>query len=176
MVNGLGDWVACISHNSHREAVMDPVSWLFSAYLNLVQQQVSDIYGTEPKTLVVEYEGEQVPFAFQFWQIQPKSVCRPHEQDAQRFSRCTVKAAALFGRLCDELSRQDDSSWQHPKFRAMYCAAALSYRPMIAEIGEAKADPARLAERACNQAILAAMDSEDETLLAQRDRACAQTK
>ncbi|MCH7370643.1 hypothetical protein MM194_05400 [Aeromonas sp. MR16] len=58
---------------------MDPVSWLFSAYLNLVQQQVSDIYGTEPKALVVEYEGEQVPFAFQFWQIQPKSVCRPHE-------------------------------------------------------------------------------------------------
>lgn len=30
---------------------MDPVSYLFSAYLNLVQQQVSDIYGAEPKTL-----------------------------------------------------------------------------------------------------------------------------
>ncbi|MOA57632.1 hypothetical protein D3C78_1818450 [compost metagenome] len=58
----------------------------------------------------------------------------------------------------------------------MYCAAALNYRPMIAEIGDAKVDPARLAERACNQAILAAMDSEDEGLLAQRDRACAATQ
>ncbi|GJC07671.1 hypothetical protein KAM385_47000 [Aeromonas hydrophila] len=59
---------------------MDPVSYLFSAYLNLVQQQVSDIYGTELKSLVVEYEGEQIPFAFQFWQLQPKSVCRSYEQ------------------------------------------------------------------------------------------------
>lgn len=74
---------------------MDPVSYLFSAYLNLVQQQVSDIYGTELKSLVVEYEGEQIPFAFQFWQLQPKSVCRSYEQDARRFSQCTVKAAAL---------------------------------------------------------------------------------
>ena len=39
---------------------MDPISYLFSAYLNLVQQQVTDIYGTELKTLVVPYEGEQV--------------------------------------------------------------------------------------------------------------------
>ncbi|WP_429180169.1 hypothetical protein [Aeromonas salmonicida] len=152
---------------------MDPVSYLFSAYLNLVQQQVSDHYGTEPKTLVVEYEGEQVPFAFQFWQSQPKSVCRPYEQDVRRFSQCTVKAAALFQTLCDDLTRQDDSSWQLPKFRTMYCSAAISYRPMIAEIGDAKQSPAKLAERACNQAILAAMDSDDETLLALRDKACA---
>ncbi len=37
---------------------MDPVSYLFSAYLNLVQQQISDIYGTELKTVAVQYEGE----------------------------------------------------------------------------------------------------------------------
>lgn len=55
----------------------------------------------------------------------------------------------------------------------MYCSAAISYRPMIAEIGDAQQSPAKLAERACNQAILAAMDSDDETLLAQRDKACA---
>ena len=152
---------------------MDPVSYIFSAYLNLVQQQVSDHYGSEPKTLMVEYEGEQVPFAFQFWQIKPNSVCRTYEQDVRHFSQCTVKATALFGKLCDELSRQDDSSWQRHKFRTMYCSAALSYRPMIAEIGDAKQDPARLAERACNQAILAAMNSEDEALLAQRDKSCA---
>ncbi|MCW0503646.1 MULTISPECIES: hypothetical protein [Aeromonas] len=151
---------------------MDPVSYLFSAYLNLVQQQVSDIYGTEPKSLVVEYEGEQIPFVFQFWQLQPKSVCRSYEQDARRFSQCTVKAAALFGRLCDELSRQD-SNWQQPQYRAMYCAASVNYRPMIADIRESKQDPARQAERACNQAILAAMDSDDETLLAQREQACS---
>ena len=152
---------------------MDPVSYLFSAYLNLVQQQVTDIYGTELKTLVVPYEGEQVPFSFQLWQIKQQSVCRPYEQDVRRFSQCTVKAAALFQTLCDDLTRQDDSSWQLPKFRTMYCSAAISYRPMIAEIVDAKQSPAKLAERACNQAILAAMDSDDETLLAQRDKACA---
>lgn len=151
---------------------MDPVSYLFSAYLNLVQQQVSDIYGSEPKSLVVEYEGEQIPFVFQFWQLQPKSVCRNYEQDERRFSQCTVKASALFGKLCDELSRQD-SNWQQPQYRAMYCAASVNYRPMIADIRESKQDPARQAERACNQAILAAMDSDDETLLAQREQACS---
>ncbi|BBS87865.1 hypothetical protein QPK60_19990 [Aeromonas caviae] len=55
----------------------------------------------------------------------------------------------------------------------MYCSAAVGYRPMIAEIADAKQSPAKLAERACNQAILAAMESEDEALLAQRDKACA---
>ncbi len=54
----------------------------------------------------------------------------------------------------------------------MYCAASVNYRPMIADIRESKPDAARQAERACNQAILAAMDSDDETLLAQRDQAC----
>ena len=152
---------------------MDPVSYLFSAYLNLVQQQISDIYGTELKTVAVQYEGESVPFSFQLWQIQQQSICRPYEQDVRRFSQCTVKASALFHKLCDDLTRQDDSSWQLPKYRTMYCSAAVSYRPMIAEIGDAKQNPARLAERACNQAILAAMNSEDETLLAQRDKACA---
>ena len=157
---------------------MDPISYLFSAYLNLVQQQVTDIYGTELKTLVVPYEGEQVPFSFQLWQIKQQSVCRPYEQDVRRFSQCTVKAAALFQTLCDDLTRQDDSSWQLPKFRTMYCSAAVSYRPMIAEIrsaeiGDVKQSPAKLAERACNQAILAAMDSDDEALLAQRNKACA---
>lgn len=152
---------------------MDPISYLFSAYLNLVQQQVTDIYGTELKTLVVPYEGEQVPFSFQLWQIKQQSVCRPYEQDVRRFSQCTVKAQALFGKLCDDLTRQDDSSWQLPKYRTMYCSAAVGYRPMIAEITDAKQNPMKLAERACNQAILAAMGSEDEALLAQRDKACA---
>ena len=152
---------------------MDPVSYLFSAYLNLVQQQVTDIYGTEVKALVVQYEGEQVPFSYQLWQIKQNSVCRPYEQDVRRFSQCTVKARELFGKLCDELSRQDDSSWQHPKYRTMYCSAAIGYRPMIAEIADAQQSPGKLAERACNQAILAAMGSNDETLLAQRDKACA---
>ena len=55
----------------------------------------------------------------------------------------------------------------------MYCSAAVSYRPLIAEIGDAKQSPAKLAERACNQASLAAMDSDDEALLAQREKACA---
>ncbi|EPU1980104.1 hypothetical protein ACVVI9_005583, partial [Escherichia coli] len=102
-----------------------------------------------------------------------QSVCRPYEQDVRRFSQCTVKAQALFGKLCDDLTRQDDSSWQLPKYRTMYCSAAVGYRPMIAEIADAQPSPSKLAERACNQAILAAMGSDDETLLAQRDKACA---
>lgn len=42
--------------------------------------------GTEVKALVVQYEGEQVPFSYQLWQIKQNSVCRPYEQDVRRFS------------------------------------------------------------------------------------------
>lgn len=59
----------------------------------------------------------------------------------RRFSQCTVKAQALFGKLCDDLTRQDDSSWQLPKYRTMYCSAAIGYRPMIAEIADAQPSP-----------------------------------
>ena len=46
--------------------------------------------------------------------------------------------------------------------------------PMIrGAIADAQQSPGKLAERACNQAILAAMESDDEALLAQRDKACA---
>ena len=48
---------------------MDPVSYLFSAYLNLVQQQVTDISGTEQTTLVVPHDGEQATCFFQLWQL-----------------------------------------------------------------------------------------------------------
>ena len=94
-----------------------------------------------------------------------QSVCRPYDQDVRRFSQCTVKAQALFGKLCDDLTRQDDSSWQLPKYRTMYCAAAVGYRPMIAEITDAKQNPVKLTERACNQAILAAMGSEGRSVI-----------
>ncbi|MEB6606201.1 hypothetical protein [Aeromonas sanarellii] len=83
----------------------------------------------------------------------------------RRFSQCTVKAQALFGKLCDDLTRQDDSSWQLPKYRTMYCSAAAGYRPMIAEITDAKQNPVKLTERACNQAILAAMGSEGRSVI-----------
>lgn len=75
---------------------MAPVSYLFSAYLNLVQQQISDIYGTELKTVAVQYEGESVPFSFQLWQIQQQSICRPYEQDVRRFSQCTARLRLCF--------------------------------------------------------------------------------
>nr|WP_246876795.1 hypothetical protein [Aeromonas sp. SrichE-2G] len=81
--------------------------------------------------------------------------------------------SALFHKLCDDLTRQDDSNLQQPQYRAMYCSAAVGYRPMIAEITDAKQNPMKLAEWACNQAILAAMGSEDEALLVRRDKACA---
>ncbi|MDF2413529.1 hypothetical protein GWQ22_08575 [Aeromonas sp. 1HA1] len=43
------------------------------------------------------------------WQIQQPGVCRPYESAVRRFSRCTAKASALLHKLCDGLTRQDET-------------------------------------------------------------------
>ncbi|MCS3455532.1 hypothetical protein M2366_001599 [Aeromonas sp. BIGb0405] len=97
-------------------------------------------------------------------------MCRRYEQDVVRFSQCTVKAASLFGERCQTLTAKQDAV--SPNIKRIYCHAALNDKPMIAEIGRASTTSEQAAERACNQAILVAMNSADERLLARRDTLC----
>lgn len=97
-------------------------------------------------------------------------MCRRYEQDVVRFGQCTVKAASLFGELCQTLTAKQGAV--SPNIKRIYCHAALNDKPMIAEIGRASTTSEQAAERACNQAILVAMNSADERLLARRDTLC----
>ncbi|BFM09517.1 hypothetical protein [Halioxenophilus aromaticivorans] len=157
---------------------MDPVTYLFSAYLNTVQsnvhRQLTDSIGTEIKAVTIEYQGMTIPFQYQMWRIKDDSVCGSYSQDIQTYSQCTVKARDLFSDLCTHLSENPKNHWRHIKSKNMYCNASITYKPTIASIsaGTEQSDLAK-ARKACNSATVAAMGASDPSLIEERKVACA---
>ena len=115
---------------------MDPISYMFSAYLNSVQttmhKQITDIMGAELKSVEIEYKGEKIPFQYQIWKVRDQSVCSNVKYNVSEYSRCTIKASELFFELCTELSKNTAGNLRQTK--NMYCNAAVSFKPTIAQI------------------------------------------
>ena len=156
---------------------MDPISLVFSAYLDAVQSnvhtQLTDTLGTEVKAVVIDYQGVKVPFQYQIWRVRDNSVCSSYQSDLIQYSQCTVKAKELFQTLCAQLSKKPSTHWRYTKTKNMYCNAAVSYQPTIARIGEAEERTEdEEARAACNLAIVAALGSRDPVVIAERDRVC----
>ena len=159
---------------------MDPLSFLFTAYLDTVQSRVqshlTDTLGTEVKALIIEHRGVKVPFHYQLWRIQNNSVCARDRGDVLRYSTCTVAAKGLFAALCNQLSKNTSDHWRLVKSRNMYCNAAVSYRETVARVGVAqeptKAEEARAA---CSAAVVRAMGSRDVRVIAERRRVCEES-
>jgi len=157
--------------------VLDPVSYVFAAYLNTVQSTVSNHFSEtrnlEVTPVVVEYEGVPISYQHQMWRVRPESVCANYKQRISQFSECTTKASRLFNALCSELKQTSSSNWQQAKFQTMYCNAAISFKPTVANIGAAPAlsglDEAR---QACNAATVSAMGNSDPRLARERNTAC----
>ena len=156
---------------------MDPVSYLFSAYLNTVQTSVqgrfSEVHDTQITPVEIQYEGVNVTFQHQLWRIRDKSVCGNVSHNLKAFSECTLKARELFGELCSELSKAPQQNWKHGKFRAMYCNASVSFRPTIARVSAATEESELAkARQACNAATVAAMGSREPRVLRQKRELC----
>lgn len=156
---------------------MDPVSLVFSAYLNSVQSTVSNHFNESRNVditpVVIEYEGEPVFFQHQLWQVRSSSVCATHQQNISQFSQCTVKASRLFNALCSKLKDAKSSEWKHIRVQNMYCNAAVSFKPTVANVSAAQELPdVEKARQACNAATVAAMGSGDDRLARDRDRQC----
>ena len=121
---------------------MDPVSFVFAAYMDAVQNtvhaQVADSLGTEVKAMMIDYQGVEVPFQYQIWRVKDQSVCSSYESDLVQYSQCTVTAKKLFAALCTQLSQKPSDHWRYTKTKNMYCNAAVSYKPTIARIGAAE--------------------------------------
>ena len=103
---------------------MDPVSALFSAYVNMItsnfQHEITDVLGTEIQAVVINYEGSDIPFQYQMWRVQDKSVCDTYRQKIDEYSECTIKAKKMFGELCKKLSAKQETDWKYVKTRNMY--------------------------------------------------------
>lgn len=156
---------------------MDPVSLVFSAYLNTVQSTVSNHFNEtsnlEITPIVIEYEGVPVSYQHQLWRVRSESVCANSQQSIGQFSQCTVKASRLFNALCSELKQSGSDDWRHVKIQNMYCNAAVSFKPTVAKIGSAQALSGwEEARQACNAATVAAMGNSDPRITRERDQAC----
>lgn len=156
---------------------MDPVSFVFSAYLNTVQSTVSNHFNEtrnlDVTPVVVEYEGTHVSYQHQLWRVRPGSVCANYQQDISQFSECTVKASSLFNALCLELKQSGSGDGRQVHLQNMYCNAAVSFKPTVANIGSAQTlSGLEKARRACNAATVATMGNSDPRLARERDKAC----
>lgn len=155
---------------------MDPISTIFSIYLETVSRQIRDsaarVMNTEVTPVVIHYKGIDIPFQHPLWKIRASSVCEPYRQALDQFSRCTVAAKEMFRDLCDELARHGHTE---SRYRNMYCNAAISFRPTIADVSAAEPlSPLELARQACNAATAAGLGSTDPALIAEREGACAE--
>ncbi|MGP4845611.1 hypothetical protein ACTXGQ_15845 [Marinobacter sp. 1Y8] len=145
---------------------MDPVSYLFAAYLNTVQghvqNNVAEIYGTQVTPVEIEYNGVNVAFQYQLWRVRDKSVCGNVRHNLKAFSDCSLKAKELFSVLCSELSKTPQQNWKHGKYRTMYCNASMTFKPTIASVSVASEESElQKARQACNAATVAAMGSRE---------------
>ena len=156
---------------------MDPVSYLFSAYLNSVQtstyNHLTESMGTEIKAVVIKHEGTKIPFQHQLWKIRESSVCKSMGNNISRYSQCTMSAAKLFNDLCSSLSSSPKSDWRYTKTKNMYCNAAVTYKPTVASISSASnKTEIQEAKSTCNSATIVAMTNKDYKLIKERDLAC----
>jgi hypothetical protein len=136
-----------------------------------MHKQITDIMGTELKAVEIEYKGEQIPFQYQIWKVRDQSVCSNVKHDVSKYSSCSIKASELFSELCTELSKK--TARNLPKTKNMYCNAAVSFKPTIAQISAApKNTTLKLARTKCNLAISATMGDSDPVLAKERDVAC----
>jgi hypothetical protein len=156
---------------------MDPIGAIFASIVdvisNPISQRFADVTGTQVQSHVVEHQGIPVPYSYQLWKIQPKSVCHSYGNNVEDFSRCTVAAKSMFTEACQHLQKEPAADWRHTKLQNMYCTAAVSYQPTVAAIGwSADTSPLDEARAACNLAIAELVGNPDPAARQRKKAAC----
>ena len=86
---------------------MDPVTHLFTAYLesiqNTVHARMTDIHGTEIKALLIDYQDLAVPYHY-LSRVRDNRVCKHYKPQITQISKCTLAAKALLRDFCTQLS------------------------------------------------------------------------
>lgn len=119
---------------------MDPLSQLFAAYLEMVSNNITSAYvdassrTTTAQTL--NYKGTEIRFQHFLWQVKQESVCADLKQKAMTYSNCTQQAKAMFSDLCNQLSAMNNLNNKGRSLSRMYYNASLSYKPLVATLGE----------------------------------------
>ena len=157
---------------------MDPLSIIFASYLELVSAEatnnMTDIFGSEMQSAVVEHQNIKVPYSYQLWRIKPKSVCNSYSFNIEEYSRCTLAAKSLFNHSCLYLQKAKTEHWKHTKLKNMYCNASITFTPTIASIQKAVIKtPIQLARSECNIAVAELMGNHNSKTQKKKEMACA---
>ncbi|HEC74407.1 MAG TPA: hypothetical protein ENI26_08545 [Methylophaga aminisulfidivorans] len=162
---------------------MESISVAFSVFLSTIsggmQSHVSDVMGSDIQTQVVKYQDYTVDYQYKFWKVRDDSVCAITKHElVSEYSECTVAAKSFFIETCSHLTNNKRQHWKHKKLENMYCSAAVSYEPTIAQISIPTAKEAKLleAQQACSMLTLQARQTQSKQHATQRDRACAEYK
>lgn len=161
---------------------MDPVTAVFVSYLELASQYgtkrlLIDPVGLEAQSVSVEHQGIEIPFSYQHWRIRDNSVCFTYKHNLPQYSDCTVAASSLFRAMCNKIRSQPINHTKQRSIKNMYCNAAYSYKPTIANVqwSEARSE-IDVARSECNAAIAGALGSRNTALIQKRDLLCAKYK
>ena len=163
---------------------MDPITAVFVSYIELAGQYTAkkaliDPLGLEVSAITVQHQYVDIPFTYQMWKVNHASVCYAYRQNASAYSQCTLAASSLFQSMCHELGAKtaDVTGSKYRSLKNMYCTAAVTYQPTIADVQwsseRTELDKAR---RLCNTAMAAAIGSTDQKVLAEKEALCSRYK
>lgn len=156
---------------------MDIISAAFATYLDavssLVTERMTDVLGTEVQAITVKHNGIDVPYSYQIWKIRPRTVCGTYRQDFSFYAKCTVAAQSLFQETCRYLQANPRSHWKYRKLKNMYCDAAATYQPSIANIEwSEETSPIEQARSECNLAVAELMSKQTAEHRKKKEEAC----
>ncbi len=149
------------------------------AFAKPIEQELKESFGTEVKTVRTAFNGQQISFQYQVWQVRQPSVCTNLKYDVALYSTCTRAAKELFQDMCSELKQLQNPPLRMQQFRNMYCKAAREFKPTVAQISRSKASENNQLQglrKTCNDLTFTAMISEKDADIKARDEACAAYK
>lgn len=147
---------------------------IFSSIFQSMFDEVGEINGAELQAEIVEHNGQNIGYQYQFWKINEKSVCASQRNNLQNYSNCTIAAKSLFTETCTYIQNNPRSNWQYKRLKAMYCNAAVNYQPTIANVSAVNIDQTEIneARQRCNILTVDALGNNDAELNKERDEAC----
>lgn len=162
---------------------MESISIAFSVFLSTItsgiHSHLTDATGLDLKTQIIEYQSHKIDYQYQLWKIKPASVCSMTKQElVSTYSQCTVAAKSFFTETCSHLTQNKRKHWEHQRLENMYCSAAVSYEPTIAQITIPTQLEAELleAQQACSMLTLQARQTKSQSHVNQRNKACEEYK
>ena len=158
-------------------------SSLMDSYVKFNQKLASAIMqpyhasmGVQLESVLVEYQEQPVSFQYQLWRLRPDSVCQPLKNaSVLKYSRCSMAASQFFRETCQQLKRNPTDSLLYSQYTRLYCNAAASYRPVVAQVRRSEPLDERAEKRQqCSILMMKASRTRDPIDIRQRDIACEQ--